>query len=430
MIKIRNPHYFWLALMLASIAPVALASSVFSVAGKVSHVEGKPLPDQLTVSVSNPSREITVKVTISQFEPTTYTATLIDIEGKKVIGQDEELLLAIHNQEGELLAEEAVTITSTHLAESRLIANLSLVEISSTSILVDDKAETTAKSDQKVTFKMVGSPDQPATVSVEGFEAISELKLTEGKEGQYQGSYTVQSGDEVSNAKVAFSLGNSKDQSLQLSIKAKPILTGDVNNDGTVNIFDLVIAAGSFGKTGAGIMGDVNGDDAVNIFDLVIVAGNFGKSLVAAAPSMVSKVKLTTEQKHHIASAIDQLESNANLSSAEEVVLGVLKAILPERLPTQTQLLANYPNPFNPETWIPFQLAQDSTVTAKIYDVTGKQIRMIELGYVPAGNYVESSKAIYWDGKTEIGEQVSSGTYFYQLQAGVYTDTRKMVILK
>ena len=62
--------------------------------------------------------------------------------------------------------------------------------------------------------------------------------------------------------------------------------------------------------------------------------------------------------------------------------------------------------------------------------MTGKQIRMIELGYIPAGNYVESSKAIYWDGKTDTGEQVSSGTYFYQIQAGAYTETRKMVILR
>ena len=71
-----------------------------------------------------------------------------------------------------------------------------------------------------------------------------------------------------------------------------------------------------------------------------------------------------------------------------------------------------------------------ATVTAKIYDVTGKQIRMIELGHVTAGNYVESSSAIYWDGRTEDGEQVSSGTYFYQIEAGEYTETRKMVILK
>ena len=75
-------------------------------------------------------------------------------------------------------------------------------------------------------------------------------------------------------------------------------------------------------------------------------------------------------------------------------------------------------------------VVQDSTVTAKIYDVTGKQIRMIELGHVTAGNYVESSKAIYWDGRSENGEYVSSGTYFYQIQAGDYTDTRKMVILE
>jgi flagellar hook assembly protein FlgD len=75
-------------------------------------------------------------------------------------------------------------------------------------------------------------------------------------------------------------------------------------------------------------------------------------------------------------------------------------------------------------------VAQDSTVTAKIHDLTSKQIRMIELGHIPAGNYVESSKAIYWDGRSNNGEFVSSGTYFYQIQAGDYTDTRKMVILK
>ena len=75
-------------------------------------------------------------------------------------------------------------------------------------------------------------------------------------------------------------------------------------------------------------------------------------------------------------------------------------------------------------------VVQDSSVTAKIYDVTGKQIRMIELSHVTAGNYLESSKAIYWDGRSETGEMVSSGTYFYQIQAGDYTDTRKMVILQ
>ena len=112
------------------------------------------------------------------------------------------------------------------------------------------------------------------------------------------------------------------------------------------------------------------------------------------------------------------------------MALSVLKAILPERLPSQTQLLANYPNPFNPETWIPFQLSQDTEVRLTIYDVAGKIVRKMELGHLTAGSYSQTEKAIYWDGKTETVEQVGSGAYFYQLQAGDYTETRKIVILK
>ena len=91
------------------------------------------------------------------------------------------------------------------------------------------------------------------------------------------------------------------------------------------------------------------------------------------------------------------------------------------------------PNPncsFNPETWIPFQLSQDAEVRLTIYDVVGKTVRKMELGRLTAGSYSQTEKAIYWDGKTETGEQVGLGTYFYQLQAGNYIDTRKMVILK
>ncbi|MDP7280440.1 MAG: leucine-rich repeat domain-containing protein, partial [Candidatus Poribacteria bacterium] len=99
-------------------------------------------------------------------------------------------------------------------------------------------------------------------------------------------------------------------------------------------------------------------------------------------------------------------------------------------LPKVTRVWQNYPNPFNPETWIPFQLHQPSTVGLQIYDVKGQLIRSLDLGQVAAGTYTDTATAIYWDGKTEMGETVASGTYFYTLTTDNYTQTRKMIILK
>ena len=99
-------------------------------------------------------------------------------------------------------------------------------------------------------------------------------------------------------------------------------------------------------------------------------------------------------------------------------------------LPKVTKLLQNYPNPFNPETWIPYQLNQASEVSLKIYSNSGRLVRQIDLGLKPAGNYQRTERAIYWDERNASGELVSSGVYFYRLQAGDYSQTCKMVILK
>ena len=99
-------------------------------------------------------------------------------------------------------------------------------------------------------------------------------------------------------------------------------------------------------------------------------------------------------------------------------------------LPKSTQLLQNYPNPFNPETWIPYQLHQESLVQLSIYSSDGEMVREIDLGLKPAGNYQTAARAIYWDGNNESGEQVSSGIYFYQIKTADYQQIRKMVILK
>ena len=98
--------------------------------------------------------------------------------------------------------------------------------------------------------------------------------------------------------------------------------------------------------------------------------------------------------------------------------------------PDETLLLPNYPNPFNPETWIPYQLAHDADVEIRIYDVRGTVVRRLGLGYQSAGFYTNRTRAAYWDGRNEQGEPVSNGVYFYQLHAGDISPLRKMLMLK
>ena len=98
--------------------------------------------------------------------------------------------------------------------------------------------------------------------------------------------------------------------------------------------------------------------------------------------------------------------------------------------PEQSMLLQNFPNPFNPETWIPYQLSIDSEVTISIYDTDGARVRRFNLGYQHVGTYASRGKAVYWDGEDRYGEPVASGLYFYQIQAGDYAQVRRMVILK
>ena len=102
----------------------------------------------------------------------------------------------------------------------------------------------------------------------------------------------------------------------------------------------------------------------------------------------------------------------------------------PSLFPTETSLLLNYPNPFNPETWIPYQLADAADVTLTIYNLQGVVVRRLALGHQPAGFYHGRGRAAYWDGKNQLGEPVASGVYFYKLVAGEFSATRKMSIRK
>ena len=193
-----------------------------------------------------------------------------------------------------------------------------------------------------------------------------------------------------------------------------------------MNILDLVLVASNLGQTGQNA-GDVNGDGVVNILDLVKVAGALGNT--AAAPSLYPQV-LEMFTSADVQQWLTQAQHLKLTDATSQRGILFLEQLLAALIPKETALLPNYPNPFNPETWIPYRLAEDALVTLTIYDGSGRVVRTLDVGHRTAAFYESRSKAIYWDGRNEFGEGVASGVYFYHLSAGDYSATRKMLILK
>ena len=233
------------------------------------------------------------------------------------------------------------------------------------------------------------------------------------------------------------------------------LATGDVNRDGRVSILDLILVAQQLGKrVAAGSTVDVNGDGVVSILDLIFVSGQIGNTTAPAAPATPSSRQnrdftalnlrgtsvlpppagglrgVESVDAATVAAWIAQarLEDDGSLAFKEGIKN--LEKLLASLIPEVTALLANYPNPFNPETWIPYQLAEAAEVTLTIYDLNGKMIRRLAVGHQAVGMYRSRSRAAYWDGRNQLGESVASGLYFYTLTAGEFTGTRRMLILK
>ena len=214
--------------------------------------------------------------------------------------------------------------------------------------------------------------------------------------------------------------------------------TEDVNQDGMVNILDLVAVAGSIGSVSPNPRADVNGDGFVNVLDLITIytSPHWTKSVPSIegakdsepalnAPSVSDNLDPAT-----VRAWIDLAQVEDDGSAIFNLGIANLEALLASRIPSETKLLLNYPNPFNPETWIPYQLSEAANVTVAIHSMNGSLIRTLELGHQAVGGYQSKSRAAYWDGRNAFGERVASGLYFYTLTAGDFMATRKLLIRK
>ena len=202
---------------------------------------------------------------------------------------------------------------------------------------------------------------------------------------------------------------------------------GDVNGDAEVNLQDLIFVNTNLGATGVN-PADVNGDGVVDIQDVLLVADALDEA--AAAPAAWYRDLEIALTRTQVAQWLTQAQQLSRTEGISQGGIRFLEEILAALTPQETALLANYPNPFNPETWIPYQLAVPADVTVRIYAMDGSLIRALALGYQAAGIYQSRSRAAYWDGKNELGEPVASGPYFYTLTAGGFSATRKLLIQK
>ena len=265
------------------------------------------------------------------------------------------------------------------------------------------------------------APEKPVATDVngDGFVNLLDVQVVDSRMGMTGKDTADDKGDADVNGDGIVNITD-------LALVTKII--GDVNGDSVVNLKDLDLIGKRLWETGKNTA-DINADGIVNIADLVLVAGNALSHTAAAAPSTYKHAAalLTVKQ---VQQWLNQARLLGETAPIYQRGIFALEQLLTMLTPKQTSLLPNYPNPFNPETWIPYQLAHPADVKISIYAVDGTLVRTLDLGYQPVGMYKNRSRAAHWDGRNALGESVASGIYLYEFTAGDFSTTRKMLIRK
>lgn len=428
--------YIGLVILGLSIPMIGNAASIFIVRGQVTDANDLPL-DGLEVNVLNETKDLMLTQVTGDSGRGAYAVTFIDFFGGSVADVNDEIKVTV-KQEGKVVAEEAYTVvqgdfdnvsqTGDVIISLQVVTQISLIRVIPDNALASGGA----------TVQIIGESFQKGiTVTFDGIEADNVVLVSDTEL-----SVTVPPG---ARGVAELVVTNPDSRSASIQFKYIDFPPWDVNKDGIVNIFDMVSVASQFNQSGQGLTGDINADGTVNVFDLVLVASHFAEATVATAPPLIAlnakdfgaTQHLSMRLTHRDAGmrrrvALTELENLSDIDPSMLLPAKLLRQWLATNgeIPSESRLLPNYPNPFNPETWIPYHLANSTDVTIFIYNVLGQPVRRLDIGHRHAGRYVEHSQAAHWDGRNDAGEFVTSGVYFYSIKTNGFSAMRKMVIGK
>ena len=286
------------------------------------------------------------------------------------------------------------------------------------SIAIETSISNITVADDTVRVKALGDAGLKATFSVP--RIVQNRPMVEVQRGTYAGNFKVIAGKHPDGTyDVAVNLnGVITVREGGLVIDKTPPMLWEIETRPTVTNGDTLPIAVNIGEWDLGVTADISALDSTQSRPVSLLPGENG---VYSAEIVISEDNIAVNgAKEILITAKDAAGNTSRLTAT--VTLNNLRY--------RTELLPNYPNPFNPETWIPYRLAKDADVTLTIYDVSGNVVRQFNLGHQRAGSYETKSQSVYWDGTNDSGEPVASGVYFYNLSTDAFSKTRKATILK
>ncbi|MBI1929652.1 PD40 domain-containing protein [Candidatus Poribacteria bacterium] len=308
----------------------------------------------------------------------------------------------IHLQKGTNLV--GVPLKDARLKKVSDLFSLAGIKDNATSIIVSDNG----------TFKVVAQPGDDGDIAITGGQSFIVIARAGGTAEIRGVAWNNVSGN-VAAPSIAF--GHIDESTPVLAVHGAVVdeVTGLAKESFRVTVKNLSTGVSLSTLSGSGT---AEGGYNVTFVDAISSrAARIGDTLAIAVET--PNPLIAVQPLRHTVSTDDVNNSYIRLAN-----------LIAYHIPTETKLLPNYPNPFNPETWIPYQLSKPSHVSIIIYDALGRVVKRLDLGYQPAGLYQTRTRAVHWDGRNEVGEPVASGVYFVQLKAEGYQQTRRIVLLK